>query len=56
MREIARRGYVPANGSSGDGTLRVELGLRLLNIQNILVGDASQSSSSAKHFEGCGTI
>ena len=52
VRYTALRQPVPYAFSSGEETQRVELGLRLWNVQHILVGDASQSSSSAKLFEG----
>ena len=50
--ETALREPVPDTGSSGEETLRVEIGLRLRNVQHILVGGVSQSSSSAKLLEG----
>ena len=40
------------SGNSGEEALQVELGIRRRNVQYILVGDFSQSSSSAKLLEG----
>jgi len=42
---------VPDIGSTGKETLRMELLHSLWDVQHILLGDASQSSSSAKLFE-----
>ena len=48
VRETTLREPVPDTGCPGEKTLRVELGLRLWNVQDIWMGVASQSSSSSK--------
>ena len=50
--KIALREPVLDTGSYGEETISVELGLHLQNVQHILVGNVSQSSSSAKLLEG----
>ena len=52
VRETTLREPVPDTGCPGEKTLRVELGLRLRNVQDIRMWSARQSSTSAKLFEG----
>merc|ERR1711973_306610 len=52
VRETALKEPIPDTRCPGEKTLRMEIGLRLRNVQDILMGAASQSSTSDKLFEG----